>query len=78
MRVGSMSVFNQVEEFVAGFFGFEKGSAESRCGGDGVGFLDSPDLHAGVGGLNDHCNAEWIEGFLNAVSDFYREPFLDL
>ena len=57
MRVGIMSVFNQVEEFVAGFFGFEKGSAESRCGGDGVGFLDSPDLHAGVGGLNDHCNA---------------------
>ena len=67
-----------MKEFVSGALRVEERARKCRCGGDGVGLLDAPHGHAGVHCLDDHGDAERLQGFLDAVADLDGEPFLDL
>ena len=69
---------DQVQEFVAGAGRGEECAGECGGRGDGVGFLYSSDLHAGMGGFDDDGNAERMERVLDAIADFDGESFLDL
>lgn len=74
----SAGIADQIEELVSGPGGGEERAGERRGRGDGVGFLYSSDLHAGVRGFYHDGDAERLECVLDAVAYLDGKPFLYL
>lgn len=74
----SAGIVDQIEKLVSGPGRSEERAGESRGRGDGVGFLYSSDLHAGVRGFYHDGDAERLECVLDAIADFDGKPFLYL
>ena len=72
------SLFDQIEELVAGTRIFQEHARESGCRRDGIRFFYAAQLHASVVGLDDDGDAQGMQGLLDAVADLDRQALLDL
>ena len=71
-------LFYKIQEFVPGALVLQENPGEGRCGGDRIGLLYSPDLHASMRCFNDNGHPYRVERVLDAVPYLYCEPLLHL
>lgn len=71
-------LFYKIQEFVSGALVLQENPGEGRCGGDRIGLLYSPDLHASMRCFNDNGHPYRVERVLDAVPYLYCEPLLHL
>ena len=72
------ALLNEVQELVPRARAGEEHPRECRGGGDGIVFLDTAELHAGVLRFDYHRHAERMQRILDAVPDLLGKALLHL